>query len=222
MVTWNDALQIPPPKAGKYDVRKHILVCSKSATVPCMVHWNELKKTWYISYSSEARYPYTIDYWFDPGNIDFPAFNTRSETKYEPKYEFEKLRKLVINDTSIDLQLENDKYYFTLNNVQIVDHRNTAKLKEPEKHVYKYKEDVITADLFAHITKTYKQHYNTKEGIQCFDKWLESENAGELFGLVAEKYLWRVGKKGDKEDFKHDLFKCFHYLVMALYVDFYK
>ena len=78
------------------------------------------------------------------------------------------------------------------------------------------------ADLFAHITKTYKQHYNTKEGIQCFDKWLESENAGELFGLVAEKYLWRVGKKGDKGDFKHDLFKCFHYLVMALYVDFYK
>jgi hypothetical protein len=97
------------------------------------------------------------------------------------------------------------------------------KLKQPkqeEKISYKYAEDRIIADLKAYIDKTYGQHYQTENNVQCFDAWIALDDATPTFRNTGIKYLWRYGKKSGNN--KDDLMKVLHYTMMCLYNDHYK
>jgi hypothetical protein len=99
----------------------------------------------------------------------------------------------------------------------------TANLVTPpqeEKISYKYAEDSIIADFKAYIDKTYGQHYQTENNVQCFDAWIALDDATPTFRNTAIKYLWRYGKKSGNN--KDDLMKVLHYTMMCLYNDHYK
>ena len=85
---------------------------------------------------------------------------------------------------------------------------------------YKYKENDIIADFHAYIDKTYGQHYQTENNVQCFDAWIALDDATPTFRNTAIKYLWRYGKKNGNN--KDDLMKVLHYTIMCLYNDHYK
>jgi len=85
---------------------------------------------------------------------------------------------------------------------------------------YKYLEDRIIADFHAYIDKTYGQHYQTENNVQCFDAWIALDDATPTFRNTALKYLWRYGKKNGNN--KDDLMKVLHYTIMCLYNDHYK
>jgi hypothetical protein len=89
-----------------------------------------------------------------------------------------------------------------------------------EKISYKYAEGQIIADFHAYIDKTYGQHYQTENNVQCFDAWIALDDATPTFRNTAIKYLWRYGKKGGNN--KDDLMKVLHYTIMCLYNDHYK
>mgnify|MGYP003337943797 FL=1 len=57
---------------------------------------------------------------------------------------------------------------------------------------YKYAEDQIIADFHAYIDKTYGQHYQTENNVQCFDAWIALDDATPTFRNTALKYLWRL------------------------------
>lgn len=85
---------------------------------------------------------------------------------------------------------------------------------------YKYAENIILADLKAHLDKTYSEHYATDNNIECFDAWIALGDSTPTFRNTALKYLWRYGKKNGNN--KQDLMKALHYIFMCLYVDHYK
>ena len=93
--------------------------------------------------------------------------------------------------------------------------------KTADKNIpYKYKEDQIIADFHAYIDKTYGQHYQTENNVQCFDAWIALDDATPTFRNTALKYLWRYGKKNGNN--KDDLMKTLHYVLFLLYNDHYK
>ena len=99
----------------------------------------------------------------------------------------------------------------------------TANLVQPpqqEKISYKYAEDRIIADFKAYIDKTYGQHYQTENNVQCFDAWIALDDATPTFRNTGIKYLWRYGKKNGNN--KDDLMKVLHYTLMCLYNDHFK
>lgn len=83
---------------------------------------------------------------------------------------------------------------------------------------YKYAENKILADVKKYIDKTYGEHYGQDE-ITCFDAWLAMGPNVDTSIKTAIKYLWRYGKKDGKN--KKDLLKAIHYVVLAMYEDFY-
>jgi hypothetical protein len=85
---------------------------------------------------------------------------------------------------------------------------------------YKYAEDRIIYDFHTYIDKTYGQHYQTENNVQCFDAWISLDDATPTFRNTALKYLWRYGKKNGNN--KDDLMKVLHYTIMCLYNDHYK
>lgn len=86
---------------------------------------------------------------------------------------------------------------------------------------YKYNEPEILEDLKAHLDKTYTEHYQTDEPeIECFDAWIALGDSTPTFRNTALKYLWRYGKKSGYN--KDDLLKALHYIMMCIYVDFYR
>ena len=86
---------------------------------------------------------------------------------------------------------------------------------------YKYNEDQIIADFKEYIDNTYSEHYMTEdETIECFDAWIALGDSTPTFRNTALKYLWRYGKKNG--NYKADLFKTLHYVLMCLHVDHYK
>jgi hypothetical protein len=97
-----------------------------------------------------------------------------------------------------------------------------GKLKEeiPKDIQYKYAEDKVIADFKTYIDKTYGQHYQTENNVQCFDAWIALDDATPTFRNTAMKYLWRYGKKSGNN--KDDLMKVLHYTIMCLYNDHYK
>jgi len=102
-----------------------------------------------------------------------------------------------------------------------------AKIKKPLKEIskkekidYKYAEDQIIADFKAYIDKTYGQHYQTENNVQCFDAWIALDDATPTFRNTGIKYLWRYGKKNGNN--KDDLWKVLHYTIMCLYNDHYR
>jgi hypothetical protein len=83
---------------------------------------------------------------------------------------------------------------------------------------YKYKEDEIIRTFMDYVNKTYSQHYKTEnDKIECFDCWMALGDAAPTFRNTAMKYLWRVGKKGTKEDAKKDVLKVMHYCLLLYY-----
>jgi hypothetical protein len=92
--------------------------------------------------------------------------------------------------------------------------------KMPEQIKYKYAEDRMIADFKTYIDKTYSQHYQTENNVQCFDAWIALDDATPTFRNTAIKYLWRYGKKNGSN--KDDLMKVLHYTIMCLYNDHYK
>jgi hypothetical protein len=96
------------------------------------------------------------------------------------------------------------------------------KWEEPREKIisYKYAEGQIIADFKAYIDKTYDQHYQTENNVQCFDAWIALDDATPTFRNTALKYLWRYGKKNGNN--KSDLMKALHYTLMCLYNDHYK
>ena len=99
----------------------------------------------------------------------------------------------------------------------------TANLVQPpqqEKISYKYAEGRIISDFKAYIDKTYGQHYQTENNVQCFDAWIALDDATPTFRNTGIKYLWRYGKKNGNN--KDDLMKVLHYTLMCLYNDHYK
>ena len=95
---------------------------------------------------------------------------------------------------------------------------------QPSKKIqYKYNEDEIIADFARYIDQTYGEHYKTEDqDIECFDAWVALGNSFTSFRDTAMKYLWRAGKKGNKEAEKKDLMKTLHYTLMCLHVNHYK
>jgi hypothetical protein len=85
---------------------------------------------------------------------------------------------------------------------------------------YKYAENHIIEDFQLYIDKTYNQHYQTENNVQCFDAWIALDDATPTFRNTALKYLWRYGKKNGNN--KDDLMKVLHYTLMCLYNDHYK
>ena len=86
---------------------------------------------------------------------------------------------------------------------------------------YKYNEDQIIADFKEYIDSTYSEHYMTEdESIECFDAWIALGDSTPTFRNTALKYLWRYGKKNS--NYKPDLLKTLHYVLMCLHVDHYK
>jgi hypothetical protein len=96
----------------------------------------------------------------------------------------------------------------------------TLSEKLPQTIQYKYSEDRVIADFKAYIDKTYSQHYQTENNVQCFDAWIALDDATPTFRNTALKYLWRYGKKNGNN--KDDLMKVLHYTIMCLYNDHYK
>lgn len=82
-----------------------------------------------------------------------------------------------------------------------------------------YKEDEILQDLFAYIKGTYGEHYAGDKSIQLFDYWHARGKLSTIAVGTAEKYLSRYGLKEGKN--KKDLLKAMHYIVLAMYADFY-
>lgn len=93
-------------------------------------------------------------------------------------------------------------------------------IKKEQNIPYKYMENRIIADFHAYIDKTYGQHYQTENNVQCFDAWIALDDATPTFRNTAIKYLWRYGKKNGNN--KDDLMKVLHYTIMCLYNDHYK
>jgi hypothetical protein len=96
----------------------------------------------------------------------------------------------------------------------------TLSEKLPQSIQYKYAEDRMIADFKTYIDKTYSQHYQTENNVQCFDAWIALDDATPTFRNTAIKYLWRYGKKNGNN--KDDLMKVLHYTIMCLYNDHYK
>jgi len=82
-----------------------------------------------------------------------------------------------------------------------------------------YNEDQILNDLFAYIKGTYGEHYAGDKNIQLFDYWHARGKLSTIAVGTAEKYLSRYGLKEGKN--KKDLLKAMHYIVLAMYADFY-
>ena len=82
-----------------------------------------------------------------------------------------------------------------------------------------YKEDEILRDLFAYVKGTYGEHYAGQKNIQLFDYWHARGKLSTIAVGTAEKYLSRYGLKEGKN--KKDLLKAMHYIVLAMYADFY-
>lgn len=85
---------------------------------------------------------------------------------------------------------------------------------------WKYHENEIVGDLLDYLATTYGEHYAIEENLQCFDAMIAMGNADTTFRDTAMKYLWRYGKKEDKN--KRDLFKALHYITLMLHVNHYK
>jgi len=90
----------------------------------------------------------------------------------------------------------------------------------PVKNSYKYAENKIIADFVEYIDKTYDEHYQTENNVQCFDAWIALDDATPTFRNTALKYLWRYGKKNGNN--KDDLMKTLHYTLLCLYNDHYR
>ncbi len=88
----------------------------------------------------------------------------------------------------------------------------------PRKPInYKYDEGKHLKELQDYIDSTYSAHYASKNDIQALDVF---KALGSLFTTsrdLAIKYLWRAGKKGNKEDLKKDLLKVIHYCFFMLH-----
>jgi hypothetical protein len=100
----------------------------------------------------------------------------------------------------------------------------TCKCRPPERDYvarpdYKYREGEILRDLGDRVDKSYGAHY-IADGIQAFDAWIALGDSTPTFRNIALKYLWRYGKKNGSD--REDLFKAMHYILMCLYVDFYR
>ena len=120
--------------------------------------------------------------------------------------------------------MENNYYAHTISSYAPVKEDVPTVLISQGKHSqnisYKYAEDQIIADFHAYIDKTYGQHYQTENNVQCFDAWIALDDATPTFRNTALKYLWRYGKKNGNN--KDDLMKVLHYTIMCLYNDHYK
>ena len=82
---------------------------------------------------------------------------------------------------------------------------------------YRFNENKIVADFEKYIAETYSQHYS-KKGSQAIDTII---NAGHGEGFCVGniiKYAIRLGKKGDAEDYKKDIFKIMHYALIQLHI----
>jgi hypothetical protein len=85
---------------------------------------------------------------------------------------------------------------------------------------YKYAEGQIIEDFKKYVDSTYSEHYLAAENIQCLDAWIALGDSATSFRDTAIKYLWRFGKKAGNN--KKDLLKAMHYVLLMMYVEFYK
>ena len=82
---------------------------------------------------------------------------------------------------------------------------------------YRYNEDKYLEELKKYIDATYSAHYRAETNeLQCIDVWFSLGSALTSCRDVIMKYLWRVGKKGSKEEHRKDLMKVMHYTMFAL------
>lgn len=83
----------------------------------------------------------------------------------------------------------------------------------------KYNEDRILQEALEYVASTYTGHYSGTDDVQLFDYW---QSLGILTPVAigtSMKYLARFGKKEGKN--KKDLLKAMHYIVLAMYSEFY-
>ena len=92
-------------------------------------------------------------------------------------------------------------------------YRRNGKVKR--KLNYKFKEDLIIAEIKKHIDATYTQHYANGK-YQATDMILDAGHGeGFCIGNIM-KYAMRYGKKDGKNS--NDLLKIIHYAIIALYI----
>jgi len=91
----------------------------------------------------------------------------------------------------------------------------TAKTNETK---FKYDEPEIVSELLEYVAKTYGEHYKATDDIEAFDMWKALGSAFTSCRDTALKYLFRVTKKGSKEDHKKDIFKAIHYCILMLHI----
>lgn len=78
----------------------------------------------------------------------------------------------------------------------------------------KYFEEHFIEDIRAYLQGTYGQHYSI-DAIQLIDIW-EAKGSLESTSIdVAQKYLFRYGKKDGFN--RKDLLKAIHYIIIAMY-----
>lgn len=81
---------------------------------------------------------------------------------------------------------------------------------------YKYNEDDILQQLKDYIDKTYGEHYSYSK-IQTTEFIIDAGLAdGFCVGNII-KYAQRYGRKGDRDEWRKDLFKVIHYAIIMLY-----
>ena len=82
---------------------------------------------------------------------------------------------------------------------------------------FKYNEQTILNEVYAHIVETYDEHYS-KEKYQATDFIIDAGHGiGFCLGNIL-KYTQRYGKKGDKKQQEKDLLKLIHYAIIALHI----
>lgn len=91
----------------------------------------------------------------------------------------------------------------------------------PYSSGYKYMEDKIISEFYEYVDSTYGEHYKLgHDNLECFDAWIALGSSSTTFRDNAMKYLWRFGAKDGKN--KKDLMKAMHYVLLMMYVEFYK
>jgi len=82
---------------------------------------------------------------------------------------------------------------------------------------FKYNEQTILNEVYAHIVETYDEHYS-KEKYQATEFIIDAGHGiGFCLGNIL-KYTQRYGKKGDKKQQEKDLLKLIHYAIIALHI----
>lgn len=84
----------------------------------------------------------------------------------------------------------------------------------------KYSEDSVLIALHDHIEGTYKDHYQSENGIQALDVWEALGNFDTSCRDAAIKYLFRFGKKNGEN--KEDLLKAMHFITLLYWHKFLK